>query len=55
MKVFSTKKPDYSWQDKAINKWLKAGKQGMIEAVTGSGKSHVGIEALAKLLKLTDF
>ena len=49
MTLFSEKQPDYSWQDKAIQKWLKAGKQGMIEAVTGSGKSHVGIEALAKL------
>lgn len=42
-------KPDYSWQDKALNKWLQSGKRGMIEAVTGSGKTHVGMEALAEL------
>lgn len=43
------KNPDYSWQDRAIRKWVQSGKRGIIEAVTGSGKSHVGIEALARL------
>jgi superfamily II DNA or RNA helicase len=49
MDNFSAKEPDYRWQDKAIQKWIVSGKKGMIEAVTGSGKSHVGMEALAKL------
>jgi len=49
MQTNISKEPDYSWQDRAIQEWIKAGKQGMIEAVTGSGKSHVAIEALAKL------
>ncbi len=39
----------YSWQTEAINLWEKAGRRGIIEAVTGSGKTHVAIEALAQL------
>ncbi|MBN2130844.1 MAG: DEAD/DEAH box helicase [Sedimentisphaerales bacterium] len=41
--------PDYSWQIRAITCWENAGRRGIIEAVTGSGKTHVAIEALARL------
>jgi RNA polymerase primary sigma factor len=39
----------YSWQDEALAAWGRPRRRGMIEAVTGSGKTHVGIAALAKL------
>lgn len=40
------KKP-YRWQAKAIDAWEKAGRTGIVEAVTGSGKTFVAI-AIAK-------
>ncbi|MGD0770565.1 MAG: DEAD/DEAH box helicase [Tepidisphaeraceae bacterium] len=40
--------PSYRWQQYALSAWEKAGRRGIIEAVTGSGKTHVGIEALLK-------
>ncbi len=40
------KKP-YRWQSKAIDAWEKAGRTGIVEAVTGSGKTFVAI-AIAK-------
>ena len=33
----------YDWQTQALAAWMKAEKKGIIEAVTGSGKTHVGI------------
>jgi superfamily II DNA or RNA helicase len=41
--------PLFAWQDQALAAWEGAGRQGLVEAVTGSGKTHVGIGALAKL------
>jgi len=42
--------PDYDrWQAEALAAWEQAGRIGIIEAVTGSGKTHVAIEALARL------
>ncbi len=41
--------PNYRWQEEARACWEKAGRIGIIEAVTGSGKTHVAIEALASL------
>jgi len=42
--------PDYDrWQNEAIRCWENAGRWGIIEAVTGSGKTHVAIKALEKL------
>jgi RNA polymerase primary sigma factor len=41
--------PLFSWQEEALAAWERAGRRGMVEAVTGSGKTHVGIGALAKL------
>ena len=39
----------YDWQTQALAAWMKAEKKGIIEAVTGSGKTHVGIGAIAAL------
>jgi len=39
----------YRWQAEALSAWEQAGRIGIIEAVTGSGKTHVAIEALARL------
>lgn len=39
----------FDWQKAALAKWTDAGRKGIIEAVTGSGKTHVGIGAIASL------
>lgn len=39
----------YPWQQKAVAAWLAAGKRGIVEAVTASGKTHVGVGAIAAL------
>lgn len=39
----------YRWQAEALMAWEQAGRIGIIEAVTGSGKTHVAIDALARL------
>jgi RNA polymerase primary sigma factor len=39
----------FPWQREALSAWDTAGRHGMVEAVTGSGKTHVGIAAIAKL------
>ena len=36
----------YSWQTEALEAWNKAGRRGIIEAVTGSGKTLVGMLAM---------
>ncbi|SDD80029.1 Superfamily II DNA or RNA helicase [Sanguibacter gelidistatuariae] len=36
-----------SWQHEAIAAWYASGCHGIIEAVTGTGKTHVGLEAVA--------
>lgn len=35
----------YTWQQEAVDNWRGAGRCGVIEAVTGSGKTRVGIAA----------
>ncbi|MBG0738663.1 sigma-70 family RNA polymerase sigma factor [Paeniglutamicibacter antarcticus] len=35
----------YTWQQEAVDCWRAAGRRGVIEAVTGSGKTRVGIAA----------
>ena len=35
----------YTWQQEAMDSWRAAGRRGVIEAVTGSGKTRVGIAA----------
>jgi len=37
----------YSWQLDALTSWLRCGRRGIIEAVTGSGKTDVAIAAAA--------
>jgi superfamily II DNA or RNA helicase len=36
----------YSWQIDALEAWIKAGQRGIVEAITGSGKTRVGIAAI---------
>ncbi len=41
--------PSYRWQQEAIAAWDRAERWGIVEAVTGSGKTHVAIESLLQL------
>jgi RNA polymerase primary sigma factor len=36
-----------AWQQEALDAWLEAGRRGVVEAVTGTGKTAVGILAAA--------
>lgn len=40
--------PLFTWQERAIQSWYEAGCVGIEEAVTGTGKTHVGMEAVAQ-------
>ena len=40
----------YAWQSEALLAWERAGRRGVIEAVTGAGKSIVGVEAVKRHL-----
>lgn len=39
-----------TWQDEALRAWCAHGRHGVVEAVTGTGKSRVGIEATREAL-----
>jgi superfamily II DNA or RNA helicase len=39
----------YAWQKDAIRKWLEAGMTGIVQAVTGTGKTYVGIRAVEQM------
>ena len=39
--------PLYHWQLDALTSWLRCGRRGVIEAVTGSGKTDVALAAIA--------
>jgi len=39
----------HPWQSKALKTWQRAGRKGIIEAVTGSGKTYVAFGALEQL------
>jgi superfamily II DNA or RNA helicase len=41
----------YRWQLDALAAWLRCGRRGVIEAVTGSGKTDVGLAAIADALR----
>ncbi|MET9199601.1 DEAD/DEAH box helicase family protein [Gordonia sp. NPDC003585] len=41
-------RPLRPWQAEAFQKWFAAGRSGVIEAVTGAGKTDVGIAAIAE-------
>ena len=36
----------YAWQAEALEAWRAAGRHGIVEAVTGTGKTQVGVEAI---------
>lgn len=36
----------YAWQRRALDDWASAGHQGVVEAVTGAGKTRVGLTAI---------
>lgn len=40
----------HAWQAEALDAWAKHGRQGVVEAVTGTGKSRVGVEAIREAL-----
>ena len=40
------------WQIEALNAWVAHGRRGVVQAVTGTGKSRVGIEAAREALAL---
>src|SRR3954463_13825784 len=41
----------YRWQLDALVSWLRCGRRGVIEAVTGSGKTDVAIAAIGDALR----
>ena len=41
----------YRWQLDALISWLRCGRRGVIEAVSGSGKTDVAIAAAADALR----
>lgn len=40
--------PLLPWQVRAVQMWAQAGRCGVVEAVTGTGKTHVGLEVIAR-------
>ena len=40
----------YEWQREALDAWARHGRFGVIEAVTGTGKTRVGVEAAAEAI-----
>lgn len=42
--------PLRDWQASALDSWSRHGRHGVIEAVTGTGKSRVGVEAIREAL-----
>lgn len=42
----------YQWQELALNAWQEAGYRGIIEAVTGSGKTRLALAAMDAHLRL---
>src|SRR5215470_6571329 len=47
MSVSSTDRKLYRWQFDALVAWLRCGRRGVVEAVTGSGKTEIAIAAVA--------
>ncbi len=45
----------YRWQLDALAAWLRCGRRGVVEAVTGSGKTDVAIAAIADALRRDRF
>lgn len=40
----------YPWQRRALQAWRRAGYRGVVQAVTGAGKTRVGVAAIAEAL-----
>src|SRR4249920_1992925 len=53
--VLSQDRELYRWQLDALVSWLRCGRRGVIEAVTGSGKTDVAIAAAADALRRGQF
>jgi RNA polymerase primary sigma factor len=51
MSVSSTDRKLYRWQFDALVAWLGCGRRGVVEAVTGSGKTEIAIAAAADALR----
>jgi superfamily II DNA or RNA helicase len=51
----STDRELYRWQLDALISWLRCGRRGVIEAVTGSGKTDVALAAAADALRRSRF
>jgi superfamily II DNA or RNA helicase len=49
-RVREQKKSLYKWQEEAINSWTEHGRIGVVEAVTGSGKTMVALHAIAEAI-----
>src|SRR3954451_7622898 len=47
----STDRELYRWQLDALVSWLRCGRRGVVEAVTGSGKTDVAIAAAVDALR----
>ena len=44
--------PDlYGWQQRALDRWRTNGNRGIVQAVTGSGKTRLGLAAAVDALK----
>jgi superfamily II DNA or RNA helicase len=41
----------YAWQSEALDAWARHGRFGVIEAVTGTGKTRVGVEAAVEAIR----
>lgn len=41
----------YEWQREALADWRRAGRRGVVQAVTGAGKTRVGVAAIAEALE----
>ncbi|MEZ5065903.1 MAG: DEAD/DEAH box helicase family protein [bacterium] len=45
----------YRWQQEALEAWIAAGRRGIVEAVTGSGKTRLGIAAIHQVAHLKKY
>ncbi len=43
--------PDYSWQEEALVRWSANGRCGIVEAITGTGKTYLGIKAIDEVMR----
>jgi superfamily II DNA or RNA helicase len=41
----------YQWQEEALQAWADHGRVGVVEAVTGTGKTRIGVEAIREALR----